>query len=924
MKHPPSNAPALRALLRAAILACALIGAALAATACIPAGTAVAAEAENAGDPFANGDFTWDGNTQAYKLAGVGIRVGDINESDRPGNAGPFPYPECLQRAYELFQSGQGGGNFAGWGVSTFRYGTVNVTRNSRDIAFSSLPDWGWCAQVSNDTTIPNERDARLFLVEEKSYWDDAAGVFHGCFALLVDNGHEWGVWDQATIGGEYVWADWQVSGHIELEKSSALPKMSDGNPNYSLEGASYGVYATREDANARAKPVATLVTDGEGCALSGELPPKTYFVREIEASPGFALDERIYEAVVTGGQTVRIESAEVPQSNPVDIVAFKLDAETGQALPQGDAVLEGARFEVRYYAAAHETVEQAAGDAPSRTWIVETDSDGIARLDAEHLVEGDEFFANTQGDAAFPLGTVTVREIQAPRGYLLPEDGAARIVPITPSGIVETVRCFNAKQVDERPARGGVAVQKVDARTEGGKAQGAATLDGARFRIRNQSARAVVVDEAVIEPGGVVCDLVTKDGTASTSSDFLPFGTYSIQEVCAPDGYLGSDREERFTIDEAGAVARFEDDKAFANEAKRGDISFTKKDETTSTAMGNVAFRITSETTGESHVLVTDANGYASTAAEWNPHSRSTNANDQAEDGAYDDEAGIWFCGAAEGPGAPVEDDAGALPFDVYTIEELPCAANEGRQLVVQKGIAVTRDGACIDLGTIDDPQAFIATVARDASDGDHALDASGNGLVVDRIMYAGLIPQRSYCVRGTIVDASTGEALLADGQPVTAETTFSPDEPNGSVEVEFALDPAAMAAQGEADGEAADRVLAVFEELYCEDRLVAEHKDAQDSAQQVLLVPPPPEPEPEPAPEPEPEPEPEPAPEPEPEPAIEPETPDEPAAYDQTGLPIVSALALVGAAGAMGIVLAIAGTALRRRGRPRKGGRP
>ena len=51
---------------------------------------------------------------------------------------------------------------------------------------------------------------------------------------------------------------------------------------------------------------------------------------------------------------------------------------------------------------------------------------------------------------------------------------------------------------------------------------------------------------------------------------------------------------------------------------------------------MADVCFKITSEATGESHTFTTDANGFYSSAASWNPHSKNTNAGGSGD--------GLWF----------------------------------------------------------------------------------------------------------------------------------------------------------------------------------------------------------------------------------------------------------------------------------------
>ena len=79
---------------------------------------------------------------------------------------------------------------------------------------------------------------------------------------------------------------------------------------------------------------------------------------------------------------------------------------------------------------------------------------------------------------------------------------------------------------------------------------------------------------------------------------------------------------------------------------------------------------KITSKTTGESHVVVTDKNGQFSTASDWVSHKQNTNRGKTSEDG-------IWF-----GTSEP-DDSKGALLYDTYEIEELRCDSNKGFKLI-------------------------------------------------------------------------------------------------------------------------------------------------------------------------------------------------------------------------------------------------
>ena len=101
-----------------------------------------------------------------------------------------------------------------------------------------------------------------------------------------------------------------------------------------------------------------------------------------------------------------------------------------------------------------------------------------------------------------------------------------------------------------------------------------------------------------------------------------------------------------------------------------------------------NVPFSITSKTTGESHTIVTDKNGYASTSAEWNKHTANTNRGETSEDG-------IWF-----GTSKP-DDSKGALIYDTYILEEHRCETNEGMNLLKIE-VEVYRNHVVIDMGTL------------------------------------------------------------------------------------------------------------------------------------------------------------------------------------------------------------------------------
>ena len=118
-----------------------------------------------------------------------------------------------------------------------------------------------------------------------------------------------------------------------------------------------------------------------------------------------------------------------------------------------------------------------------------------------------------------------------------------------------------------------------------------------------------------------------------------------------------------------------------------RGDIEFQKKDEETQMAMAGIPFQITSVTTGECHRIMTDENGYFSSASDYTKHSKDTNSGQS--------ESGVWFGTNSNGESVEVNDAYGAFPYDTYQLEELRCEENVDK--VLYKGtFRISRDHRC------------------------------------------------------------------------------------------------------------------------------------------------------------------------------------------------------------------------------------
>lgn len=95
----------------------------------------------------------------------------------------------------------------------------------------------------------------------------------------------------------------------------------------------------------------------------------------------------------------------------------------------------------------------------------------------------------------------------------------------------------------------------------------------------------------------------------------------------------------------------------------------------------------------------------------------------------------------------------------------------------------------------------------------------------LVDTVEYEGLKKGQEYQLIGTLMDQKTGEPILIDGKPVTAEKMFKAKKSSGTVTVTFTFDGVSLKG----------KTVVVFEDLYQEDLKLAVHADLSDEDQTI-----------------------------------------------------------------------------------------
>lgn len=413
--------------------------------------------------------------------------------------------------------------------------------------------------QTGGTATVYGGQTFHLTAPLENSPTDYTSGTLNssakGKFcALAISDGNganqTHGSWTQESVDTLKYSVDWLDFGWIDLVKKSANEDITNNNGCYSLEGAVYGIYSDGVQ-------VDTITTDKNGYAKSSILPVGNYTVKEITASTGYDLDEETHNVTIVKDQTVRANSDEIPGNDPIGIEIVKNDAET-LGMPQGDATLEGAEFTVTYYADYYTKEEIAQGKpeedkVEKRTWVLQTKkaSTGqyIASLNDYWKVSGDELYKQ-DGMPTLPLGTISIKETKAPKGYLL--KGNTLNVINNATGTTSTVEDSNYVEQITKEYKGAklqfgndanelvvtekVKKQKIQIFKSGyrnGMSEVVKGLQGAEFTFKLKSE----VDHVGWD-NATVYDVVTtnEDGLATTK--YLPFGEYLVRETVTPKDY--------------------------------------------------------------------------------------------------------------------------------------------------------------------------------------------------------------------------------------------------------------------------------------------------------------------------------------------------------------------------------------------------
>lgn len=745
--------------------------------------------------------------------------------------------PDASGKSYEITVHSAVSAKYAGYGKDVDTgYGHGNIGQNTSTAGCH--PKWsphmtGWIA-IQKASSNPDCSDHNSMYSLEGAQYDvyDTQGQVvdtittdengYGCSHELLPGYYK--VWERTAPKGyaldtqghavDVLAGDTQTLNVVDtpqndpvrmvVQKIDADTQTPTGEGAGTLEGAEFTLkFYPRESATGEPARTWVLKTDKDGTTspylarLDGDkyldknksdkfyydiksnptMPLGTLTIEETKAPAGYLLNSHdVHTVHITSDNTSEeeVHSYVVPkhkeQVNRGDIRIEKLDKELMSNKAQGDATLEGITFAVVNL--NPQAVKTSLGVCEPQqvcARITATNKDG-------------HFIAQTS-DQDLPYGHYRIYEESCNDSYL--NNGFEAEFDITHDKELVSLTDANSCAKDS-VVRGGIKLGKIDTELNVHTSQGAATLEGAEFSIYNKSAAPVQIGDKLVAPNELVTTLTTDEtACAETDKRFLPYGTYLIQETKAPRGYeLNSTWQRLVKIRKDGTLYDLSSEKeSVDDQVNRGDIRLIKRDDQTQKPLSGVIFKLTSKTTGETHLLMTDENGEINTSSEFVKHSYMTNQNDSAlnADGTCDAtklvmDTGVWFGGTQDTEdGAKVCDTLGALPYDTYTIQELSSPQNKGKKLI-SFDIQLTRPHYNLILGTLNNKPAesFISELL--STNLNHSAYTEENTTLTDTLSFENLNVGATYIVSGYLVDKDTGNVVQdAQGKDIRVEKTFT-----------------------------------------------------------------------------------------------------------------------------------------------------
>ncbi len=552
---------------------------------------------------------------------------------------------------------------------------------------------------------------------------------------------------------------------------------------------------------------VDTITTGTDGTATSKALYLGKYTAQEVKAPDGMVLNKEPREVELTyAGQNVSLTEAGAAFENDRQKVEVTLTKSMEDDERFGFDGLEE-RKDVLFGLCASEEIPAADGTV--------IPADGLLEILA--LTEDGTAKALTD----LPLGNFYLQEIATNEAYILGDNKyPINFAYAGQDTALVKIAANDGEPIENELIRGTIVGSKRDYDNLGvpGALIGLFALDAGYFT------EEAALMTTVSGEKGIFC------------FDEVPFGTYLIRELEAPEGYLLNENVYEVTVTEDGAEVP-----AVIVDWEIPSIHTTLIDAKTGTK--NVLAETGMELIDEVHyenlipgqtylirgILMDRADETGNTPILINGETAVSKLIFTPEEREGTIEVSYRFDGSGLAGKTIVAYEQLCLPR--YGVENPdPEKTDDWMMVTAHEDI---EDGD----QTVYVPK--IGTTLTETTTGEHYVEAGEEIILSDRVRYENLIPGKTYLMKGILVDRETGEALMKDGEPVENSRVFSPTEPDGYLDMSFVFDGSQLGGKN----------LVAFEKLYIaitenpnpeepgDWQVTASHEDIKDEGQTVYV---------------------------------------------------------------------------------------
>lgn len=636
------------------------------------------------------------------------------------------------------------------------------------------------------------------------------------------DPGSTYTAYKATASGQDMMWGVYNQKGKLQLVKEVKSNKtLTEQCKNmYSLAGAEYYVSKNRDGSGY----VGMFTTKEDGSTDPIELDAGRYYVKEVKAPKGYALDTEIYTVDVSSGNTSWVTSKDEPLFDPISILLEKTSDGTGYLNPNAD--MSGAEFTIKYYDSLDEDL---SGLTPKRIWKLKTikhprDGRFWAQMREVNKVDGsDEFYKDENGIIVIPRGSIVVQETKAPRGYRVDSKTYTYRIDKDTNDLTMKLNFGNTPEQPNKPLVPKIGTTALDAATTdnvGSHGKKVKLVDKVSYNQLSEGETYTVKGKLMDKATGQPLLVNGKEVTAEKT-----FTVTNANSTITGDGASGSVDLE-YEVDSTVLVGKttvvfehlYYDGKEIATHADIDDegqsVHFPK--------VGTTArSRETNSNLGmpRANETIVDTVKYENLVI-GKVYTVKGKLMDKATKQPIKDEHGNEITASKT---FTATSKSGSVDLE-YTYNSLH---RQGKTTVVfedmyhnDKLVATHSDITDINQ-TIDYPNIHTKAEPQIGKLKDD------NITIVDKVFYKNLTIGKVYTVKGKLMDKATGQPLLVNGKEVTASKTFTATRNTGSIDMEFTLP--AKALQG--------KTTVVYEDMYNDGVKIATHSDITDSNQTVSI---------------------------------------------------------------------------------------